>query len=542
MPIVKVRVPRTSQPQDACGIGWNKPITRGLEVTAGALGGHNLKPGQANLKKTTDKGVVAAYDNSGDQYAVQLVKPVVLGANFTMFTLASATSVSNLAPPIIALRDGPNSAALLFKIFGTNYFGCDVRSGAIDTPSNISFPTTGKQVSCFARYSNGETLDLGCDDYVYSVAKSIGSASYSQIDILSKTQAGDLPNAGSTLLLGLVWTRALSNAELRSLQENPWQVFEDEEITISVGAGPSGAVMLEAIAAAQASATATMLHGVSLAGAALSVSSSSASLAHGVPLAANAASQASSAAAMSHTVPLSATATGQASSSGQITLQISFAANAIAQALATAAVSLGKPLAATAAGQASGAASLATAAGGSAVNLAAAAAGQAAGTATLSLSIALSAAAVAQAGSSAAFAGHAALAAAAIANAQASAALSVGKPLAGAAAGQAASSATLAVTVQLGAAALAQAAAGGALQLSVNLAAAALGQASSSAALPSSVSLMAAGVAVATSSASLRVVSHSAAVAGALAAGRPMQIQSGRPDRVQTSARPGRYR
>lgn len=214
------------QPQGGAQIDWTNPITRGLEVTAEAWGGLNLGAAPAKLKKVTSKGVVSAYDSPGDQYTVPLATPVVLGDNFTMFALASAVSVVTLAPPIFALRGGGStSAALLFKIFGTSFFGCDIRSGAIDTPSNIPFPTTGNQVACFARYSNGATLDLGCDGSVYTVAKSIGSASYSQIDVLSKTQAGDLPNSGSTLLIGLVWTRSLSNAELRSIQENPWQVF-----------------------------------------------------------------------------------------------------------------------------------------------------------------------------------------------------------------------------------------------------------------------------------------------------------------------------
>lgn len=243
MAFVKIRVPRTSQPQDACGIDWSNPITKGLVVAFGPVGYYNLVPWRSKTSKPCEIGIAARYDAAGDDSTVYLQTPITLGANFTMFALAGATSVKTLAPPIWGLRGASASYALIYKVWGTANFGL-FRTGA-DIASTIPFTTTGAQIPCVARLSNTSALDLFCNRVKYSTTNTFSSNTFDRIELLVKL--GDLPSVGSSVGLGIAWDRALSDAELKSLTDNPWQIFEPEELTIwipdEVGAGGPATVI-----------------------------------------------------------------------------------------------------------------------------------------------------------------------------------------------------------------------------------------------------------------------------------------------------------
>jgi hypothetical protein len=244
------------------------------------------------------------------------------------------------------------------------------------------------------------------------------------------------------------------------------------------------AVDMAAAGTAQATATATLLKGVSLSGAGLAVAGGSAS--------------------MSHVVPLAASAVAAAVAGGQLALAVQLSGAAIASAAASAGMSLAVPLAADGAAQAGASAELSTNAS---VDLAANAQAAASASAVLSLTVSLSAAAVGQALASAALAKAVALGADGAAQADGAAGLQVGAgtDLAADAAAQASAGASLWLDVPLGADALAQALAGGSLSLAVLLGADALSSASGSAAMAADVQLSADGQVIAMATAGLQV-------------------------------------
>jgi hypothetical protein len=244
------------------------------------------------------------------------------------------------------------------------------------------------------------------------------------------------------------------------------------------------AVDMAAAGTAQASATATLLKGVSLSGAGLAVAGGSAS--------------------MSHVVPLAASAVAAAVAGGQLAVAVQLSAGALSTAAASAGLALAVPLSADGGAQAGASADLSTNAS---VDLAADAQASASSSAVLSLTVSLSAAAVSQALASAALAKSVELAANGSAQADGAASLQVGAgtDLAAAAAAQASAGASLWLDVPLGADALAQAVAAGSLSLAVLLGADALAQAGGSAALAGAVQLSAGGQVVATATAGLQV-------------------------------------
>lgn len=488
MPFVKVRIPRTSQPQDACGIDLDNPLALGFVACEFANGRViSQSPNYQNSFLISGVGEPGKNVDASSSGQVQSVVTGRANADATLLCLVDG----GYPQECIALEFGGDGSGYAGSTRGLRVFNGKPSAYTRDMvvlDGLLSVPTT-HPYTIAATFKESETrlfLNGSLDVAGFTLVGASGKGEVSFGDINSAHTPRPSPwHFKGRRYISLCFNTAKSDAEVKSLSDNPWQIFEPEEITIWVPTVSSSDVLLGADAAGQASASATLLHGVNLAGAALSVASSSAS--------------------MSHSVPLAAAATGTASSTGQVKLSIRFAAGALAQALATGQAAVGKPLAAAGAGQVTGGAALNVAAAGGAVNLAAAGAAQATGTATLALAVNFSAVALAQAASSAAFGGAATLATQAIANAQASAALSVGKPIAAAGQGQASGSAMLWLDIPLGADALVQASAGGALSLSVTLEASALAQASSGASFPAAISLQANGSAVATGSASLRV-------------------------------------
>lgn len=505
-----LRQPRTTQPQGPAQIDWGNPIARGLEFA--------ILPGLRHDSALKVGGVysfgvgTSAFGASMSAPGTDRNNGIVLRSGQLLGPLQNSTVVA-IARTTAAYLYGTNGVESDGLIGSSgNALYCERGSSGNDI-YKLGLAGLGDTVPAveFTYRNDGATLlqqrvtKLVNDgsSHFYAATKAgtshsvfvdnlrstgtFGSGSTAFTDASNQMRIGSDQGDAQASWNGFIdvvmgWSRALSDAEIKSLSDNPWQIFAPQARQIWVPTG-GGAVNLAANASGLAAGTATLLKGVSLAGAALSVATATAG--------------------MSHLVPLSASAVGQVSSTGQLSLTIIFGATAVSSAVATALMSLGKPMAAAAAAQADGTAALSVAAGGSAVNLAAAAVSGAASGATLSLVVSLSAAAVAQASAWATLGGGVALAAAAIANAQASAAMAVGKPLDAAAVGLASSGANLWLDVQLGAHALASAVAGGALSLTVNLAAGSMGQASAAAALSKTITLAAGGVAIATGHADL---------------------------------------
>lgn len=134
------------------------------------------------------------------------------------------------------------------------------------------------------------------------------------------------------VLLSAVWARALSDDEIRSVSENPWQIFAPRETRLFMPASAVGSTLnASASGTAQASGAASLSATVALAGVGVSVATGAASAAVNIPLSAVGLSGAGGSANAQAAVTISATALAQASAQAGLSASVLLAGAAAAK-------------------------------------------------------------------------------------------------------------------------------------------------------------------------------------------------------------------
>lgn len=454
---------RAVQPQGAAEIDRSNPIARGLVFLQGAASG--LINGASMVGDVTTistaKGMAWSFAGASGRRLFTGLQPAVTGpCTYVTILIPNGSNLSTYQPFV---AQGDRSQLRLFnssfQFFTYNGSGWN----QVNMPGLIA-AYLGKPTLVAGRHTGSQNVMDLVDLTNGSRSRGSVAATARSYGTLALTVGSEIENVSRVtsfpILMCAVWNRALGDAEISELANNPWQLFKPLQRIVWSAPSTLPTVDLSAAASGGATAGAQLLKGVTLSGAALGVTSAQASV--------------------SQTVPLSASATIQATSTGQMTLGVTLTASALSAALAGATATIQKTLGASGLAQATGVASLQV--GGSS-SLAANASAIAQSGATLMLAINLNAAALAQATSTAGF--------------------STPKPLAATATAAAEASATLLINIPLQANAIGRAAAGAGLSLSVPLSADALGAASSTAGAQVSYTLQASGSAVATAYASL---------------------------------------
>ncbi len=233
---------RTAQPQDDIRINWSNPITRGL--------------------------VDIIWSGAGPaRYLVGSVKPTVVGQSITT------------AAGIGRQRDATNAAAVRFHYSPASVNDRFRLYGGITMLTYGSMPRTGT-TSCPTGFEHGYTISNRYGEgYIYGICGGVTIAPgtrwsdtialrgltysspslrlYENGRVVGSADTGTTPSYDasfstpqvcqstntSTLDTALwtgIWGRVLSSAEIKSLSDNPWQLFEPETIPLFVptGTGP----------------------------------------------------------------------------------------------------------------------------------------------------------------------------------------------------------------------------------------------------------------------------------------------------------------
>ncbi len=217
----------TRQPPPGTGINWKNPITRGLLL---AMSGK-----ENNLNKTIGGNdlVVTAVGKKG----IALVTPTwefynSVGGNYitpqsSIFILAKARNEVTANQGVVGYDVSSKGSYL--KINSANRWRFSVydtaQRDAADTtaPSITEFePICGTHDGVTARiYRNGNQ----------TASVSAGNATGSATDIRFGACSGSY-GSGSSIACTFVWNRALTKGEVKALSDNPWQIFEPEEIPL----------------------------------------------------------------------------------------------------------------------------------------------------------------------------------------------------------------------------------------------------------------------------------------------------------------------
>ena len=348
------RYPRTSQPQGAGSsrIDWSNPITRGLAVlrdgplgldgvtratpvsgsvisgvgpigllasyTAGSTGGHKYASGNLTTGPAT---VFAVCTRRGTNAASLRLYSETNGAAAGL-DLASAGSTSDLT---LTIGTSATSAQTVALGFFSGYDNTLIRIGVV-TDGVIPSPST-------KLFRNGllQTASLINAGSGSQNARS----TYSMFGNNAVNPTGSPRGWNGDIYLGLVWNRALSDSEIKSISNNPWQIFAPVSRQIWVPVSGGGLVTATGVASTAAVGTVAPKIDAPLAGASGTAAQGTLIPALTVPAIGVSSTAATGTATPNITVALSgvstATATGTMTTGGDVTV----AATGVSTAAAT---------------------------------------------------------------------------------------------------------------------------------------------------------------------------------------------------------------
>lgn len=241
------RTPRTSQPQSPVGIDWGNPITKGLVFAWEASLGKDMVSGVLHNRGAT-------VQKSVGRNGVQLGISGASGAS----NFGSSPTFSNGATETTAMLDiyfasGSPSEKPFGQWDGNNHWLIELDAGNLiwvaaqdsgaarrrwDATGFITAPGWYRIILVWrggasaAAFVNG--VDVSASLFVVNnTAMEIDSTS----QILSIGQTGPMTDIIGGFISGAkFWRRGLSDAEIKSLSANPWQLFKPSAKPIFVSA------------------------------------------------------------------------------------------------------------------------------------------------------------------------------------------------------------------------------------------------------------------------------------------------------------------
>lgn len=235
-------VTRTTQPQDAVGVDWNNPITLGLvsalmpnssnyrdSVTQSAYLSTGATASASKLGRVVDLNG-SAYVNLGKQSLSEVNLFADASSKWTAVICARA-NVAGSTGTFLA-KAGGSSATRTFQIFqtgsGVQTPTINLRGGAGGVATDTNWGFSDANYHQYAVSWDGTTA-YGYGDTTRKSVIGVGTAAQESENIVIGARTGGT----GALLTGQTsyayfWNRALSDAEVKSLSENPWQIFEPE--------------------------------------------------------------------------------------------------------------------------------------------------------------------------------------------------------------------------------------------------------------------------------------------------------------------------
>ena len=257
-------VTRTSQPQDAVGVDWSNPLTRGLEFAY--LPGHRRDsagklPGVPLLGvNTTSFGASIVQPGTDSNNGLVIKSGQLLGPlqNSTVIGIASTSATININDQGTAGQIGTNGNAIYCErgaVDGNDIYKLGA-SGVTSQNAEFTYRNdagTLLQSRMYGTLNDGKShlfgaVKRGTQHIAYldksSTSGTFGSGSTAFTNASNQmiigSDAGDsLASWNGKIDLVSGWSRALSDAEVKSLSDNPWQIFEPEVQRIWVGDGVS---------------------------------------------------------------------------------------------------------------------------------------------------------------------------------------------------------------------------------------------------------------------------------------------------------------
>lgn len=264
----EILLPWVSQPQEAVGVNWAHPITRGL-IEAYNWGA-SARDVVLGLYPSTDYAVPTV-GPAGRGVTFSAEKHVITGkawAGATEWTFLVLALPGTAKTAAVSFGNGSGGAGQSYLTFNTNSsfstsvgdlgFGSGPSSGSssITAVSGgiVSYPAVYVGVQSDQRrvYRDGVLLGTGASGSI-----TVGGSGH--VTCMNGIQGYTSWGAtGSKYFLAMIWGRGLSSAEVAEIGRDPWQLFESRRIWVPVSAA-SGPPTLAAIAASNLTASGARL-------------------------------------------------------------------------------------------------------------------------------------------------------------------------------------------------------------------------------------------------------------------------------------------
>ena len=356
----RLRVKRTSPPQQPVGIDWGNPFARGLAFAFSA-GSRNydavrrqLGSNNGGLYRLTSKGVAykaARIADGGVDFG--LVQPIT-GGEFTVLALANPAS-SDGSSALFSQRAG-SAPSNQFDLSVNGDASLGNRPGGFvaiglnaDSSNNVrlsdsislvdgAFHTYGyiRRAASSAIWFDGATVSSTLVGFEGGTIYS--SANKTRVGNIGDYSADGVYAASCDIPLVLVWNRALSSEEYVRVVANPWALFAPPSRRIYASAAV-GAITLATAATAAAASTASLTLNVPLASSAAAAATATAALNGAITLATAGSATATTTAVLTDGKPLAAAGAATAASTAALNLSLPLAAAPVAVATTTAALS-----------------------------------------------------------------------------------------------------------------------------------------------------------------------------------------------------------
>ena len=251
MAFVTRKITRTSQPQELVGIDWSNPVTDGLAEyypltdPRGIIRNVTGKPTNGATFSGSDIGVSATFDGVNDYIAIPST-PLALGNQLTVMFAMKMTANPETSRQFVFGSDDATKAI-------------QVEVGNCNTmfPGTVAIQVNGTFIASSSLHSINQNVwqvwaitkngtFAGATTF-YKGGIQLGSSynvTFALQDVVSTRRIGQrsgaqpIPFSGQLSNLGF-WNRVLQDEEIKSLSDNPWQIFEPIEETICIPDGVS---------------------------------------------------------------------------------------------------------------------------------------------------------------------------------------------------------------------------------------------------------------------------------------------------------------
>lgn len=222
------RTPWTSQPQQAVGIDWGNPITRGL---VGWFTPFDNCANSGSAIRTAKSYGVCANGQGSYGFTKPLNAPVTL-SRYSIFALTSGTVTTaerssfgagkSTASPILHVGHHSATSKIKMRVW--------CRSDAGSNPSDVFTSADvfdGKPHFAGLTY-DGSTIRSYVDGNPDATNAFAGASfSFTHMALGASYRSGNVSVMSThDVALGVLFDRQLTESEIRSLSQNPWQIFK----------------------------------------------------------------------------------------------------------------------------------------------------------------------------------------------------------------------------------------------------------------------------------------------------------------------------